>query len=344
MPAHDLPRLMRRRRFREAAAMMVCALLCACGGGDSGAGKAQFLVVDAREAPDHAVRTIDADGRPVATVFAAPPFSQVYQALLSPDGRHLVMAYTPPPKGGTGFFDHSAIYRLDLDADGATPQPWFGGSDAGTFLLEPAFAPDGGAVYFVRVDRFSLAGPTLETINLERYDTRTGEIRRLVPNAIWPRISPDGSLLTFVGVDPLTRERGLFVSRVDGGGLRELVPIGAHVDIDTPVFSGDSRWVYFTIASEKPGASLFRWPGLIATAHAHGDHNIPSQWWRIAVDGGRPEAMGSQRAIILHGDRAPDAERLVYSTRDGVFLQPLPLGDRQRLLPKGDYGTVQWLP
>ncbi len=322
----------------------VCALLGGCTGDEDAPGPAQFMIVDARAAPDHAVRTVDSEGRAVDTLFSAPPFSQVHQAVLAPDGRYLVMAYTPPPRDGTGFFDHSAIYRIDLADDDAPPERWFGATDAGTFLLEPAFSPDGSAVYFVRVDRFSLAGPSLETINLERYDTRSGTIERLIPNAIWPRVSPDGRVLTFVGVDPLTRERGLFVAGPDGAGLRELVPIGAHVDIDTPVFSADSRWVYFTIASEKPGASLFRWQGLVATAHAHGDHNIPSQWWRIAVDGGRPEAMGSQRAIILHGDRAPDAERLVYSTREGVFLQPLPVGDRRRLLPKGDYGTVQWLP
>lgn len=327
--------------------LILMALHVGCGP-SPGPFEARYLVVDARAAPDHAVRTVSADGNRTRSLFDAPPFSRIHQAVMTPDGGQLVMAYTPPPRDGTGFFDHSAIYRLDLvdqrAGEGVEPVRWFGQSTAGVFLLEPALAPDGSSVFFVRVEKFSLAGPSLEKITLERYDVATAAISQLLPNAIWPRVSPDGALLTFIGLNPVTRERGLFVSATDGSALRELVPIGRYLDIDTPVFSRDGRWVYFTIASEGAQSSLFQWQGLIGTAHAHADHNTPSQWWRVAVDGGRPEALGSERAIILHGDRSPDDEQLLYSTREGVFVQQLPHGDRQRVLAKGEYATVQWLP
>ncbi len=326
---------------RRCAALCVVLTFAGCAPADFPPAL-RYLTIDA--AADPAPRIVEVDTRSGSTraLFAAPPFSDVRQAVLKSDGHTLVFSYTPPPAGGSGFYDRSAIFTLDTRRPGAGPEHWFGELETGVFLVEPALTPDDRYLYYVRVERSAHDGGFGERFALKRFDAVERSRRTLVPNAIWPRVSPDGNAVTFIGVNPLTLERGLYVSAADGSALRELIPRGRFFDIDAPVFSADSRTIYFTVAEpDRRQASRF---SLISAAAAHADHNVPSSWWRIDASGGVPEPLGTPLALIRHGSLSPQGDAVLYSAAEGVFVLDLLTAAVQRIGLPTDFGTVQWLP
>ena len=312
----------------------------------------QLVVIDQRAVPQHRIVTIDAATKTITPLFSAPDFSRIHQLAVSPDGHSVIFAYTPPPSHGSGFFDRSAIYRLPLDTLQATPERLFGGTHPQEFYLEPTLSPDGRFVFYVKVAQDHTAVVPSSKVTLERYDTQTRASIPIAANGIWPRVSPDGTRLTFIGVHPQTQQRGLFIAAADGTTRRNIIPVGTFFDIDTPVFSADGRWIYFSVAEQPSQTSrlhgrhwqywLERLFG-VSQAHAHADHNIPSDWWRMAVDGGTPERLTHRQDIILHGAFDPHGQYLAYSSLSGFYLMTQDGSNTTTLLSEPFYDTLNWL-
>src|SRR5688500_2253566 len=73
-----------------------------------------------------------------------------------------------------------------------------------------AWTPDGASLYVSLMETTIKDGRFLgQTLNLERLDIATGERRVVVPDAAYPSVSPDGSLIAFI----------TFSSADDPGGL-----------------------------------------------------------------------------------------------------------------------------
>ena len=279
-----------------------------------------LLVVNQGSPPEHKIVSIDVATEAVETLFTAPEFTQIYQLDVSADGQQLVFAYTPPPTIDTGFFDRSMLYQLDLNQPNAEPQLLLGGSTPQEFYLQPTLSPDGQHLYYVKIVQDFNAAVANYLVAMERYDLQSGEILPLATDGIWPRLSRDGSKLTYIGVNPVTQERGLFLAEPNGTQVQTLVPVGLFFDIDTPLFSPDGAWVYFSVAKDAPGVSWLGRLLRVEVAQAHADHNVPSDWWRAPVAGGEPEQVTEREEIIIYGEFSPDGNHLAYSTATSLYL------------------------
>jgi Tol biopolymer transport system component len=283
-----------------------------------------------------------------AWLFQAPTGSEVRQLDVSADGRRLVYAFVPPPDDRVQLLDRSALYLVDLDATGWAPRLLPGGGDrADEFLLEPALSPDGRYCYYVHVTSSDddLSGYT--TVTLRRLDIATGETLTIIENGIWPTVSGDAEQIAFVGVQPRSRQRGLFTASADGSELRMLVPVGRFFDIDAPVFSPDNRSVWFAVAEqdtrEQPRSSWWqRLPG-VSSAHAHNDHDVKSDWWRVSVDGGEPQRMTEVQKIMTYGAFVPGEDTFVFVTTDGIYQLDPDGGTVVTLSAEGSWMSLGWL-
>ncbi|MEM7345622.1 MAG: hypothetical protein AAF485_15375 [Chloroflexota bacterium] len=305
----------------------------------------QLIVLSQANHPEHKILSINVEDGSTTSLFSVPQFARAYQLTLLPDQDAILFAYSPPPGGGRSPFDRSALYTLPLHEPDASPQPLLGGGRSGEFYTMPAVSPDGRYIYYVKTSQdFSSVTPTY-SVSLERYDQNTNQVSPLLNNAIWPRVSPDGQHIVFIGVHPNTLERGLFMAKGDGSEVIELIPVGTFFDIDTPLFSPDGTWIYFSTALEAPANSWLEQLLGVEVAQAHADHNVPSDWWRIATAGGDAEQISAREDIILHGSLDPTGHFLAYSTVTGLYWMDIKTHqDITQLNRAKTYGTVDWMP
>ena len=303
--------------------LLLTILLIGCSGTEGNtAVSGKIITMLGQSYPDMQIAQVDLNNQQSTTLFQAPEFSQLFQIALHPNQETVYFSYSPPPSGGSGFFDRAGLYSLPLNSGEASPTLLLGGNVAGEYLLMPTVSPNGRFLYYVKQaqDPNSFGGGFLVT--LERYDLETGNNQTIVLDGIWPRISPDGETLVFIGVEPQSLQRALVLTDLDGSGFEILVGIGRFFDIDAPIFSPDGQHIYFSVAEEAPVSFLDRLLG-VQIAYAHADHNVPSDWWRISVNGGEPEQVTFFEDIILHGDFKPDTGQLIFSTQTGLFsLEP----------------------
>ena len=306
---------------------------------------AQIITVDQRKPPDHGIVTFDLATNNITQLFKAGDFSRVHQLTISSDNTFIIFAYTPPPSGGSGFFDRSALYRLDLEGTKSKGEAikLLGGNNTEEFYLEPALSPDSRWLFYVKVVKDTKALIPTYHVTLERYDFANKTIKKIVSDGIWPRVSADGKQLTFIGVQPRTQQRGLFASDLAGEQIKTLVPVGTYLDIDTPLFSLDGQWIYFSVAENPYAASWIEKLLGINAVHAHADHNIPSAWWRISVNGGEPEQLTDKQGIIIHGDFDPKISSLAFSTTNGLYLMSIDGKNVESISTAPYYGTLNWL-
>ena len=306
---------------------------------------AQIITVDQRKPPDHGIVKLDPATKNTTPLFKAGDFSRIHQLAVSADNTFIIFAYTPPPSGGGGFFDRSALYRLDLGTKQSHDEAikLLGGDNTQEFYLEPALSPDSRWLFYVKVTKDTQALIPTYQVTLERYDFVNKATQEIVSDGIWPRVSADGKQLTFIGVQPRTQQRGLFVSDLNGKQIKTLVPVGTYLDIDTPLFSPDGQWIYFSVAENPYAASWIEKLLGINTAYAHADHNIPSAWWRINVNGGEPEQLTDKQGIIIHGAFNPKISPLAFSTTSGLYLMSLDGKNIESISTAPYYGTLNWL-
>ncbi len=306
-----------RKRFLFFILLSICFTSCQSGTGNT-AVSGEIITVLGQAYPDMAIAQYDLSTQQSTTLFQAPEFSQIFQVALDPQQDTAYFSFSPPPSGGSGFFDRAGLYTLPINQPGTTPTLLLGGNTAGEYLLMPTVTPNGRYLFYVKQasDPNSISGGFLVT--LERYDLETGDNETIVLDGIWPRISPDGTKLVFIGVEPQSLQRALVLTDLDGNGFELLVGIGRFFDIDAPIFSPDGQSIYFSVAEEAPVSFLDRLMG-VQIAFAHADHNVPSDWWRISITGGEPEQVTSFEDIILHGDFNSVTNQLIFSTQTGLF-------------------------
>lgn len=277
------------------------------------------------------------DGTRIALAYAAPPEEP------QKEGKETTIRQP---------YDRSGIYLLSLtEPDKAPenvitnkPQLIFGNHEANTYFFNPIWSADGQSIYYISYKRLieinqppdngeaddenlqengqaASQNPTLD-VALYRYDLTSGVEHFVMQDAIWPRLSPDGKHLVYIQVAPATSERGIYLLDTESGDVSELVEINRFFDVDTPHFSPDGEWVYFGGVTHSTKVSRGWWEILldVKVAHAHTDHNMPSDWWRVSIHGGEPEQLTSTRRIVSYGDFGSDGQSFVSATNTGVYL------------------------
>jgi len=165
---------------------------------------------------------------------------------------------------------------------------------------------------------------------IERYDRDSGEIIPIANSATLPMLSPDGEHILYLGLNPDTGSRSLWIaSALDGSDKIELIAEGTYPDIDLPMFSDDGKYIYFTVLEPIEEASRQLFDMLLGAypVRAHGNHVVPAVWYQMQVDGSNVEKITSVPTITLFSDIKNETIGFITSTGfyivEGIGVQPI---------------------
>ncbi|HEX6383649.1 MAG TPA: hypothetical protein VF177_03165 [Anaerolineae bacterium] len=275
------------------------------------------------------------------TLFAVPANGWLSQMDVSPDGNQIVLAYAPPPEGDEVQFGYSSLYLMLADGE-TEPRPLVERASPEEIYFNPVWAPDSRHIYYSHVtpkgeDTFDYL------LTLERLDFASGETELIVENGIWPRLSPDGSKVAYVTSDPETLESDLVVADADGANALRLVLPETFTAVDAPLFSPDGQWLYFSAVTEDPVARLSWFDRLLGVQPAAA-HDVPSDWWRLRLNGGTPERLTTLDEIGLFGDFSPDGRAMAFASVTGLYVMNPDGSQLAQLLSTAADDTLAWVP
>ena len=165
-----------------------------------------------------AVDILDLSSGQIMTIFDAPAGDWIDFVSASPDGKQLVMEYLPAGDNGSSGSKQELLYAMPLDGS-QSPRLILAPPTPADLYYQPVWSPDGAYIYFSHVDlRASSAssGQAFPDYELSRMAYPNGQPEKLVDHAFWPRLSLDGSYLSYVTVDPVDGSNRLFVANADG--------------------------------------------------------------------------------------------------------------------------------
>lgn len=260
---------------------------------------------------------------------------------LLPDGAHggqLVLAYAPPPPEGEVNFGFTGLYLMTTRE--AAPMLLLAPQAEEELFFNPVWSADGQSIYFSHVKPLDQETYTFVT-TLERLHLATGQIDRIADNAIWPRPSPDGTMLAYVHVAPKVLTTTLVLADPDGGNARDLLAPDLFTAVDAPIFSPANDMVYFSGAVSQ---TTFRsWWDVVSGVQTAAAHNLPSDWYRVPVAGGEITRLTMVNGIGLYGRFAPDhADSMAFASQDGLYVMSPEGASLEKLLAGTFTDSLAW--
>ncbi len=274
------------------------------------------------------------------TLFEVPENAWLSHMAAAPDGSQIAMTYAPSPGANEIQFGYTSLYLLLADGR-SEPRLLIERRAEQEVFFNPTWSPDGRQLYFSHVMPLDPDSFTYTTM-LEQLDMTTGESTVLAEDAIWPRLSPDGRLLAYIHIDRDSLAAELVLATSDGRNAAVLIPQDRFVTLDTPFFSADGQWLYFSAVSNQTSSAKW-WERLLGIEVAAA-HNLPSLWWRLPVTGGVPQQLTTEAQVGQYGVVSPDRRFVAFSSRSGITLMQ-PDGRNQRpLLTLSAADSLSWSP
>lgn len=259
----------------------------------------------------------------------------------SEDGQQLALAYLPPPGEGREAAGYNSLYVMPT-LGSRRPEHLAGDGESEAFFA-PAWSPDGRYIYGAVYNRLEGDADIPFQYVLERVAYPGGQRTLLLENGIWPSPSPDGSRLAYLSFDPTSEDNELFLAAADGSGATPVLPAGSFPAVDAHFFSPDSSMIYFSAINEEAPAGL-SWLDRLLGVRVAEAHDVPSDWWRMSLDGGQPERLTELGATNLYADFSPDGQFIAFLGSTGVYVMRPDGRELTRLLDPGPFGNLSWVP
>ena len=283
----------------------------------------------------------DLETRETKTLFKADENGWIAQAIASPNGEQIVMAYAPPPPEGQIQFGYTNLYIL-TPFENLEPELLVERAHPEELLFNPVWSPNGRYIYYSHIL------PIDEELNelhfyLKRLEIETKNIEDVIENGVWPRISPNGELVAFATINPSTRKRDLFLANSDGTNVELIASSTEFIDLDAPLFSPDGKWLYFSAVTSQQSTRLM-WLNKLLGVKVVSAHSVPSDWWRQPITGGEPEKLTALNEIRMYGTFSPDGRLFAFSSATGIYMMN-PDGTELSLfleVPAAD--SLTWVP
>jgi Tol biopolymer transport system component len=276
------------------------------------------------------------------TLFKPPAGAWLNGAVVSPDGKELLLAYAPPAAPGELQLGYTGLYQLPLDGEG-DPQPLLPRTLDQESFFEPVWAPDGHSVYYAHfTGTTDASGNAVYRYTLERL-ALGGQPEVLVEDAIWPRLSADGRRLAYVTFQPQGTANALLVADADGHQGRVLVPEQAYPAVDAPLFAPDGQSLIFSavVQQRTPQMGWLDWLTGVQAAEAH---NIPSDLYRVPLAGGPATRLTELADVNLYPINTPDGAHVIFIGSSGLWMMNPDGSDLTKLLNGVAGVAVDWIP
>ena len=297
-----------------------------------------------------ALQILDLTSGDVQTIFRASGGAWIDFVSASPDGKQFAMEYVPSYKDASAVNPgQQAIYIMPSDAS-QPPIPFMDPPFGGDIYQQPTWSPDGKYIYFVHANYqspFTMPNQTFPDYEIFRMKYPGGQPEKLVDQALWPKLSMDGSLLAYVSFNYVDGSNQLFVANADGTNRRQVRMSGSYIPtiIDAPSFSPDKKIIYFSAASPAKSFSP-SWVDRLLGVTVVSAHVVKSDWWSVSVDGGTITQLTHISTAGMFGEISPDYKHVVLHTGSGLLAMNLD-GTGLTTLVKdvgGSQGSVSWMP
>ncbi len=233
----------------------------------------------------------------------APSFSRVIQIgdgqasesgpAISPDGKWI--AYLSDVRGPTDVWVRFLGGSDPINLTASTTLEIQNRVDLGGL----AISPDGSSIAFDAGATKGTPAPDFDAWVVPA--PLGGAPRKIVKLGRAVRWSPDGTRIVFIRPGSSAGD-ALFIARSDGGSPKEVVPVRGGMHIHWPVWSHDSRYIFFNYS--------------ISTANRE-----PAEIYRVAADGGPIEPVVTSLRRAVFPLPTPDGAGLIYAANPtGVDL------------------------
>jgi Tol biopolymer transport system component len=276
-------------------------------------------------------------------LFNAPNNAFVSAAQVWPDGKWIVMSYAPPEDPNLQSAN-TDLYVMPADGS-AVPQVLLKRASPKEDFFNPVWSADGKYDYYSHLmpDVNGTSKYTNFTYDLERVAYPGGQPQKLIDSAFWPRLSSDGSKMAYVSFMPATNSNDLFIANVDGSQAKLVMPAGAFSAVDAPLFAPDGKTIVFSAVGE-PQLPNLSWLDQLMGVQIAEAHNVPSDWWRVSIDGGKPERLTQVNGTGMYADFAPDGRHIAFASITGLFVMQPDGSNLIQLSNEGLGGSVSWTP
>jgi Tol biopolymer transport system component len=293
---------------------------------------------------DQAIASYDLVRGEQRTVYRASNRGYLTSFAVSPDGQEMVISYAAPGEEGTSQVGYNSLYRLPMSG-GAEPELILGSDSVAEAFFTPAYSPDGRYLYYAHYTRLDNAEVPFR-YDVERMELPAGAAELVAENAIWPNLSPDGSVLGYLSFEPVTFANFLYLAEADGSNPIEAPGQERFEAVDAHFFSPDGSTVVFSAVSPaeaEPPTSLSLWDRLLGV-RAAAAHDVPSDWWRVAVAGGEPEQITDIFETGLLGDYSPDGAAIGFASGTGLYVMNPDGSDLRQIRAGVAFGAFHWIP
>jgi len=273
-------------------------------------------------------------------LFQAPPQSWLAAETISPDGKQILLAYSPPPPGGKINYGYTDLYMLPADGS-AQPALYLERANPQESFFDPTWSPDGKMIYYAH---FFYTEPKAGTYTYQI--ERTGADKKpkiLVKNALWPRLSPDGMKLAFLSYDPLSKNNELYLADAEGKSPAPILPKGTFPAVDAHMFSPDGSTITFSAVNLQPSPQFSFWEQLLGINVASA-HYVPSDWYRVPVAGGQANRLTNVNDTGLYGHFSPDGKQFAFICSTGLYIMDADGGNLTQVSNAALLGTLDWIP
>jgi Tol biopolymer transport system component len=231
-----------------------------------------------------------------------------------------------------------------MPADGSgdlTPLIPPANEDEGFF--NPVWSPDGSYVYYSRYIHDPSNAKSPIVYDMGRVAFPDGQPETLLQDAIWPRLSGDGTRLAYVSYSTSSSKTNLMVSAPDGSGSQPILAEDAFAAVDAPLFTPDGNSLYFSAVGPGPSASLSWWDRLLGVIPAEA-HNVPSDWWSVSLSGNDLRRLTSIASTGMFADLSPDKTKVAFGSSTGIYVMNADGSGLSSLLNVFATGGLSWLP
>lgn len=280
----------------------------------------------------------------IRIIFTVTGNAWVYYLSISPDGKQLLMSYTPPFEQGAE--SYTSLYTAPLDEPEKMELLFLPQTPSDRYT-QAEWSPDGKSLYFVHYNFWDRAADELfPRYEIFRMAYPEGESEKIIDQGFWLRPSLDGSKLVYIGLDAVSGANKLMVANGDGGDPQEVALNGFSPDdiLDAPIFTPDGQSILFS-APVPVQAYEPNWLDRLFGVQSALAHDVPSDWWSVPVSGGEVTRLTRLQTVRLFGSISPDQQHLASLSGDGIFVMDFDGSNLMRILHDTTVSSALiWLP